>query len=137
MGAAILVFILVISLMNFFPFSSWIAVLIGIGAYFTLYTSVVSISKSSLIPFGVISLVYFITALLAEFYLRQIRIFNKQVSREHALVNDLIQYDQSTGVLRWKFAHQQLTIEVLRSRRYKKNLTLVLIQPVIPPDLKM
>jgi hypothetical protein len=137
MGASILIFVAVISLVNFFPFSSWVALLVGVAAYFTIFTSMYSISKSSLIQIGVVLAVYAITAFLSDLYIHQIRSLNDEVNKEQTLMKDLIQYDQSTGILRWKFARQQLLVEVLRSRRYKKDLSLVLLQPVISPDLKM
>jgi predicted signal transduction protein with EAL and GGDEF domain len=137
MGASILIFVTVISLLDLFPLSSWVALLVGVGAYFTIFTSMYTINRSSLVQVGIVGLVYTGTVILSDIFVHQIRSLNKEVAKEQTLMKDLIQYDQSTGIMRWKFARQQLAMEVLRSKRYKKNLSLVLLQPIISPDLKM
>ena len=137
MAIAIFVFIVVISLTNLFPFASIVAVLIGVGAYFTIFTSMYSINRSSIIQIGIITIIYAITAFLSNRYIRQVSLLEQEADRQQFLMDDLILYDQPTGVLRWKYARRQLSGEVSRSRRYKKDLSLVILQPVISQDQKM
>jgi len=137
MAIAIFVFIVVISLTDLFPFSSIVAVLIGVGAYFTIFTSMYSINRSSIIQIGIVTVIYAITAFLSNRYIRQVSLLEQEADREQLLMDDLILYDQLTGVLRWKYARRQLSGEVSRSRRYKKDLSLVILQPVISQDQKM
>ncbi|BBB47529.1 tetratricopeptide repeat protein [Pelolinea submarina] len=54
------------------------------------------------------------------------------VKDEQSLLINLVQYDQSTGVLRWKDVHQRLKSEVLRSVRYKRDLSLILMVLMLP-----
>ena len=137
MAIAIFVFIVVISLTDLFPFSSIVAVLIGVGAYFTIFTSMYSINRNSIIQIGIVTVIYAITAFLSNRYIRQVSLLEQEADREQLLMDDLILYDQLTGVLRWKYARRQLSGEVSRSRRYKKDLSLVILQPVISQDQKM
>ena len=137
MAIAIFVFIVVISLTDLFPFSSIVAVLIGVGAYFTIFTSMFSINRSSIIQIGIVTVIYAITAFLSNRYIRQVSLLEQEADRQQFLMDDLILYDQLTGVLRWKYARRQLSGEVSRSRRYKKDLSLVILQPVISQDQKM
>jgi GGDEF domain-containing protein len=137
MGVSILVFVAVISLAKFFPFSSFCAVIVGVATYFTIFTSMFSIDRSAFIQIGVVASIYIITAFFSDLYVQQVRSLKKELNKEQALMSDLIQYDQKTGIMRWKFARQQLSVEVLRSRRYKNDLSLVLLQPIISADLKM
>ena len=137
MAIAIFVFIVVISLTDLFPFSSIVAVLIGVGAYFTIFTSMYSINRSSIIQIGIVTVIYAITAFLSNRYIRQVSLLEQEADRQQFLMDDLILYDQLTGVLRWKYARRQLSGEVSRSRRYKKDLSLVILQPVISQDQKM
>lgn len=137
MAIAIFVFIVVISLTDLFPFSSIVAVLIGVGAYFTIFTSMYSINRNSIIQIGIITVIYAITAFLSNRYIRQVSLLEQEADRQQFLMDDLILYDQLTGVLRWKYARRQLSGEVSRSRRYKKDLSLVILQPVISQDQKM
>lgn len=120
MAIAIFVFIVVISLTDLFPFSSIVAVLIGVGAYFTIFTSMYSINRNSIIQIGIVTVIYAITAFLSNRYIRQVSLLEQEADRQQFLMDDLILYDQLTGVLRWKYARRQLSGEVSRSRRYKK-----------------
>lgn len=137
MAVAIFLFIVVISLTDLFPFSSIVAVLIGVGTYFTIFTSMYSLNRSSIIQIGIITVIYTITAFLSNRYIRQVHLLEQEADRQQFLMDDLILYDQLTGVLRWKYARRQLSGEVSRSRRYKKDLSLVLLQPSISQDQKM
>jgi GGDEF domain-containing protein len=45
------------------------------------------------------------------------------------LLTDLIQYDAETGLLRWQYVRQKMDDELTRSRRYKKNFSLIMLEP--------
>jgi hypothetical protein len=98
MAASILVFVVVISLADFFRFSSWAALVLGVGAYFTIYTSMFSFSRSSLIQIGAVAFVYAVAALLSDLYLHQIRSLKEDVSKSQSLMKDLIQYSAALSL---------------------------------------
>jgi GGDEF domain-containing protein len=129
---SILVFIAVLSITRPFPLSSWLSLIVGTLFYAVVIYSIYGMSQTLLASVGMAFLVYLITVFLANFYARQTDVLKEQIDKNKDLLDDLVQYDQSTGILRWKYAHQKLNAEVLRSIRYKKELSLVLIQLVLP-----
>lgn len=129
---SILVFIAVLSLIRPFPLSSWLAMIIGTLIYTMVCYSIYGLSQTMLVTTSMTFLVYLVTTLLANFYIRQTSALEEQIRKGQDLLDDLVQYDQSTGILRWKYAQQKLRAEVLRSVRYKKELSLVLIQLILP-----
>lgn len=131
-AASILAFITVFSLLRFFPLAPWISALIGSAVYVIINYSLFTLTRSMLLTTGSVVALYFVAAFLAELYSHQMDLLKGQIDKSQRMLNDLVQYDPSTGVYRWKYARQRLTMEVLRSRRYKKPLTLLLIKPHLP-----
>ncbi len=129
---SILIFIAVLSVIRPFPLASWISLVVGALVYALISFSLFGLSQSmaftSALAFGI----FLVTSLLGNMVARQIGDLRDLFQKEQSLLNDLVQYDQSTGILRWKYAHQRMKAEVLRSVRYKKDLSLVLIQLLLP-----
>ena len=129
---SILIFIAVLSVIRPFPLASWISLLVGALVYALISYSLFGLSQSmaftSALAFGI----FLVTSLLGNMVARQIGDLRDLFKKEQSLLNDLVQYDQTTGILRWKYAHQRMKAEVLRSVRYKKDLSLVLIQLLLP-----
>ena len=129
---SILIFIAVLSVIRPFPLASWISLVVGALVYALISYSLFGLSQSmaftSALAFGI----FLVTSLLGNMVARQIGDLRDLFQKEQSLLNDLVQYDQSTGILRWKYAHQRMKAEVLRSVRYKKDLSLVLIQLLLP-----
>ena len=129
---SILVFIAVLSVIRPFPLASWLSLLIGSLVYALISYSLFGLSRSMALTSALAFAVFLVTSLLGNMVARQIGDLRDLLQKEQGLLNDLVQYDQSTGILRWKYAHQRLKTEVLRGVRYKKDLSLVLIQLLLP-----
>ena len=129
---SILIFIAVLSIIRPFPLASWLSLMIGSLVYALISYSLFGLSRgmafTSALAFGV----FLVTSLLGNMVARQIGGLRDLFRKEQNLLDDLVQYDQSTGILRWKYAHQRMKAEVLRSVRYKKDLSLILIQLLLP-----
>lgn len=129
---SILVFVAVLSVIRPFPLAPWLSMLAGSLIYALISYSIFGLSRDMAVNSGLAVAVYLVTALMGNLYARQISGLNDQFHQEQSLLDDLVQYDQSTGILRWRYAHQRMKAEVLRSVRYKKDLSLVLIQLLLP-----
>ena len=129
---ALLIFILMISITRPFPLSSWLSLLVGSVAYAVISYSIYGISQNLIKTVGIVFVFYLVTTLLADLLSRQMDSLQKEIEKSQELVDDLVQYDQSTGIMRWKYAQQKLTAEVVRSVRYKADMSLVLIQLIMP-----
>ena len=57
---------------------------------------------------GLAFAIYLATSLLGNLLARQLGGLYDQFTKEQTLMDDLVQYDQATGILRWKFAQQRL-----------------------------
>lgn len=134
---AILVFVAVLALIRPFPLASWFAMLAGSLTYAAISYSLFGLGTTMLLTSGLAFAIYLVTSLLGNMFARQIGNLRDQFEKEHTLMDDLVQYDQSTGILRWKFAQQRLKAEVLRSVRYKKDLSLALIQVMVPANAQL
>jgi GGDEF domain-containing protein len=122
----------VLSVIHPFPLASWLSLLAGSLVYVLISYSLFGLSRSMALTSGLAFGVFLVTSLLGNMVARQIGDLRDLFQREQGLLDDLVQYDQSTGILRWKYAHQRMKAEVLRSVRYKKDLSLVLIQLLLP-----
>ena len=129
---SILIFIAVLSIIRPFPLASWISLLVGSLVYVLISYSLFGLSRSMALTSALAFGVFLVTSLLGNMVARQIGDLRDLFHKEQNLLDDLVQYDQSTGILRWKYAHQRMKAEVLRSVRYKKDLSLILIQLLLP-----
>ncbi len=134
---ALLVFVAVLSVLRPFPLSSWAAMLAGSLVYAVISYSIYGLSKTMILTSGLAFAIYFATSYLGNLFSRHLSDLFDQYRKEHNLMDDLVQYDQSTGILRWKFAQQRVKAEVLRSVRYKKDLSLVLMQVLVPESARL
>ena len=134
---AILVFVAVLSVIRPFPLSSWAAMVAGSLVYALISYSIYGLGQTMILASGLAFAIYLATSLLGNLLARQLGGLYDQFTKEQTLMDDLVQYDQATGILRWKFAQQRLKAEVLRSVRYKKDLSLVLIQAMVPESAQL
>ena len=129
---SILVFIAVLSVIRPFPLASWLSLVAGTLVYALISYSLFGLSRGMALTSAVAFGIFMVTSLLGNLLAGQIGGLKDLFQKEQNLLDDLVQYDQSTGILRWKYAHQRMKAEVLRSVRYKKDLSLVLIQLLLP-----
>ena len=129
---AILIFIAVLSTIRPFPLSSWLSLLVGSIVYAIICYSIFGVSQTLIKTVGIAFVFYLITTLLADSLAKQTDKLGSEIQKGQELLGDLVQYDQSTGIMRWKYAQQKLTAEVVRGVRYKTDLSLVLIQLIMP-----
>ena len=134
---SILIFVAVLSVIRPFPLASWLSLLAGSLVYALISYSLFGLSRSMALTSALAFGVFLVTSLLGNMVARQIGGLKDLFQKEQNLLDDLVQYDQSTGILRWKYAHQRMKAEVLRSVRYKKDLSLVLIQLLLPENAEM
>jgi len=131
---SILIFIAVLSIIRPFPLASWLSLLVGGLVYALISYSLFGLSRSMALTSALAFGVFLVTSLLGNMVARQMGDLRDLFRKEQGLLDDLVQYDQSTGILRWKYAHQRMKAEVLRSVRYKNDLSLVLIQLLLPEN---
>lgn len=129
---ALLVFIVVLTTTRPFPLSSWLSLLISSSAYALISYSIYGLTQTMLKNVGFAVAFYLVTTLLADLLSKRMQSLSKEIETGQQLMDDLVQYDQSTGILRWKYAQRKLTAEVVRSMRYKTNMSLVLMQLILP-----
>ncbi len=134
---AILVFVAVLSVIRPFPLSSWVAMAAGSLVYALVSYSTYGLGQTMLLTSGLAFVIYLATSFLGNRLARQLGGLYDQFTKEQTLMDDLVQYDQATGILRWKFAQQRLKAEVLRSVRYKKDLSLSLVQVMLPESAQL
>lgn len=126
LGIALNIFIAIFSLTQLFPYSSWVSYIISsllfIGSSYSLLINTQEILISSGIGTGI----FLITTILCNLYTKQIQQLNEKHTRLQQVIDSLLIYDQNTSLMRWKFAKQALSTEILRGRRYQNDVSLVL-----------
>ena len=137
LALALLAMILILTILQVFPFASLVsciaASVIYAATYFSIYpfTFQLSALRTPLI----IILIFIVTALISSVIVRKISKSNAILQKDLQILNELIQYDPETGLLIWQHALQKMSIELARCQRYKKKFSLVFIEPAEKPML--
>ena len=126
LGIALNLFTLVFSLTNLFPSATWVGLVVSVALFTGAGYSLLNVTQDFLISAGVGALIFLITALIAEINVRRLHQIDENYSRLQQIADSLVIYDRQTGLMRWKFAEQDLTTEILRGRRYHSDVSLVL-----------
>lgn len=127
---ALLALITTLALTRPFRFAEWVAT--GIGALLYTGNQVVLLGPTQgvLIESGVVALALLGAAVTSSTTARQIWAGALQLEHAQILVDELTPRDTSTGLIRWQYARDILESEVLRSRRYDTDLSMLLIRVV-------
>jgi GGDEF domain-containing protein len=126
LGIALNLFVMVLSLTDLFPFAPWASMLLSIAIFTGAGYSLLSVNQDFLIATGVGAAVFIVTAVICAIYAFQVRQVDEKYARLQQVADSLMIYDRSTSLMRWKFAQQTLTTEILRGRRYNNDVSLVL-----------
>ncbi|MCB2202377.1 hypothetical protein KQH56_00060 [bacterium] len=128
LGIALNIFVMVLSLTDLFNFAPWTGMLLSIATFTGAGYSLLNLNQDFLISSIVGAVVFIITAVICAVYIKQVRNVDEKYARLQQVADSLMIYDRSTSLMRWKFARQSLTTEILRGRRYNNDVTLVLFE---------
>ena len=130
LGLAILVMIVIFSVTCLFPYASYISMITGSAIYLAAYFSIFPFSWSEIIIPGCVVLIFFITAGLGTYVMNRLNKIYIRLQTDVQLLTGFIQYDSETGLLRWHYVRQRLDDELVRSRRFKKSFSLLMMEVV-------
>ena len=126
LGIALNLFTLVFSLANLFPSATWVGLVVSVALFTGAGYSLLNVTRDFLMSSGIGAIIFLITAFFAEINVRKLHQIDENYSRLQQVTDSLVIYDRQTALMRWKFAEQALTTEILRGRRYHNDVSLVL-----------
>lgn len=127
LGIALNLFIIIFSLTSLFPSATWVSLAVSIALFAGAGYSLLNITQEFLISTAVGAGIFILTAVIAELYVQQVHKIDENYNRLQQVTESLVIYDRQTSLMRWQFAKQALTTEVLRGRRYHNDVSLVLL----------
>ncbi|QRN84073.1 hypothetical protein JR338_04835 [Chloroflexota bacterium] len=125
-GMALNLFIIVFSLTNLFPFASWVSLIIATGVFAGTGYSLINNQMVFIVSTVMGTAVFLITAIICNIYAHVVRKIELKFAGLQQVADSLMIYDESTSLMRWKFANQTLITEIMRGRRYHHDVSLVL-----------
>lgn len=128
LGLAVLMMVVIFTFTPLFPHSSQILTLIGSIIYLVVYYSIYPITWASIPTPGVVVLIFFITEAFGSYVLRKINENYHRMQTNIDLLNNLVQYDTETGLLKPQYLYPKLDDELTRSRRFKRQFSIVMLQ---------
>ncbi len=126
LGIALNIFVIIFSLTDLFPYASWASMVLALGLFTGAGYSLLNINQELLISSGIGAAVFLLTTVICTIYAAQIRKVDEKYARLQQVTDSLVIYDRFTSLMRWKFAQQTLTTEILRGRRYHSEVSLVM-----------
>lgn len=126
LGIALNIFVIIFSLTELFPYASWVSLVLAVGLFTGAGYSILNINQELLISSGVGAGVFILTAVICTIYAAQVRKVDEKYARLQQVTDSLVIYDRFTALMRWKFAQQSLSTEILRGRRYHNEVTVVM-----------
>lgn len=128
LGISLNIFVMVLALTDLFSFAPWAGMLLSIVTFTGSGYSLLNMNQDFLISTIIGAVIFIITAIICAIYAKQVRKVDEKYARLQQVADSLMIYDRSTSLMRWKFARQTLTTEILRGRRYNNDVTLVLFE---------
>ncbi len=126
LGITLNIFIVIFSLTQLFPFSSWISFILSALLFAGSSYSLLNETQDILISAGIGTGIFLITTILCHIYTKQNQQLDKNLTRLQQVIDSLLIYDKNTSLMRWRFAQQALSTEILRGRRYESEVSLIL-----------
>ncbi|MBG0785159.1 MAG: hypothetical protein H0S79_08650 [Anaerolineaceae bacterium] len=126
LGIALNLFTLVFSLTNLFPGATWVGLVLSVALFAGANYSLLNVSRDFFMSTGIGVIIFIVTAFFAEINVRKLHQIDENYSRLQQVTDSLVIYDRQTSLMRWKFAEQALTTEILRGRRYHNDVSFVL-----------
>lgn len=128
LGLAVLIMVVLFTFTPLFPHSSQILTLIGSIIYLVVYYSIYPITWASIPTSDIMVLMFFITEAFGSFVSRKTNENYHRLQTNIDLLNNLVQYDSETGLLKPQYLYPKLDDELTRSRRFKHQFSLVMLQ---------
>ncbi|MGB4595823.1 MAG: hypothetical protein WBI14_07950 [Anaerolineaceae bacterium] len=128
LGLAVLTMVVIFTFTPLFPHSSQILTLIGSIIYLVVYFSIYPFAWASIVTPHIVVLIFFITELFGSYILRKINENYHRMKTNVDLLNNLVQYDIETGLLNPQYLQPKLDDELTRSRRFKHQFSIVMLQ---------
>ncbi|MBG0786407.1 MAG: hypothetical protein H0S79_15020 [Anaerolineaceae bacterium] len=125
-GMALNLFIIVFALTDLFPFASWVSLIIATGVFAGTGYSLINNQLVFIVSIVMGTAVFLVTAIICNIYAHFVRKIDQKYASLQQVADSLVIYDESTSLMRWKFANQTLITEILRGRRYHNDVSLVL-----------
>ena len=126
LGMTLNLFIIVFALTELFPYSSWVSLIVATGVYAGVGFSLQSNQREFLVSAVIGTAVFLITAIICNIYAHIVRKIDQKYASLQQVADSLVIYDDSTSLMRWKYAKQTLVTEIFRGRRYHNDVTLVI-----------
>ena len=126
LGMVLNLFITAFSLTNLFPFASWVSLIVSTGVFAGAAYSLLDLQFEFIVSTVVATAVFLITAIICNIYSHVVHRIDQKYASLQQVADSLAIYDQTTNLMRWKYAKQTLITEILRGRRYHNDVTLVL-----------
>ncbi|HBO33620.1 MAG TPA: hypothetical protein DD636_02600 [Anaerolineaceae bacterium] len=128
LGLAVLMMVVMLTFTSLFPRSSQILTLIGSIIYLVVYYSIYPITWASITTPVIVVLMFFITEAFGSFVLRKMNENYHRMQTNIDLLNNLVQYDSETGLLKPQYLYPKLDDELTRSRRFKHQFSIVMLK---------
>jgi diguanylate cyclase (GGDEF)-like protein len=128
LALALLAFTTTMALTMLFRFSGWLAAVFSIIIFSFTILSLNGFTRLVFVPIGIHILSIVISALLGSAIAKEVSRVNHQLANDQKLIKELRLYDPDTGLLRYQYVLRTLKTEIIRSQRYEKNLSVILVQ---------
>jgi diguanylate cyclase (GGDEF)-like protein len=113
-----------------FRFSGWLAAILAIGVYAASKIALVGSLPPVAIPVVVVTVVIIGAVFLSWLVAFRTSALTRQINNDQRMIEELQQHDPTTSLVRFQYAQQTLKLEVIRSQRYKLDLSLLLMEVV-------
>jgi diguanylate cyclase (GGDEF)-like protein len=128
LAMALLAFTTTLSLTKFFRFSGWLAAILSISIYTFTQIGLNGLNSSILLTTIIFALSILVSAWLSYLIANEATRVNRQLENNQKLIDELRLYDSETGLLRYQYVYRTLKTEIVRSQRYEKNLSVILLE---------
>jgi GGDEF domain-containing protein len=127
-AVSLLVFLIIFSLTDLFPFAPWVGFILSAFVFTGVVYSLLENTQLILVTSGIGVGIFLVTTFLIVLFNHQIHQISKKHDQLQQVIDSLVIYDRNSLLMRWKFAKQALTTEILRGRRYDTKLSMILFE---------
>ena len=128
LGILFILFIVIVGLTDLFPGVAWVSCLFSTLLFAFVGYILFGFNREFLTD-GLIGMTVFIlTTILITTFNKQLDVLNKQYRYQNYLIDTLTVYDRRTNLMSWRFAKNALTSEIMRTKRYNGQLSVILFE---------
>jgi len=124
---ALLAFTAVIAVLGRGRISGWFAAILSILLFILVLAALKGFSAAVVVPAAVFALLDLITAALGMAIARKINQVDRFLKQQMKMVEELRAFEPGTGLLRASYMQTTLRTEIIRSQRFNKNLSVLLM----------